>query len=248
MERRREEQPSTRRVRGEASPTPRSLPESRIRLVALSERADTFAGSDELAIGAVSDEGLIAALVAGETLALGVLYDRHARVIFSLLVRIVGDRGGAEDLLQEVFLRAWQQANSFDEGRGTVRCWMLGIAHHLALNELRRRRRRPQLVEHASNGHHDGENVYAAYVDPAPDPALDACSAVRNAGIAGALEQLPAAQRIVLTMYAAGFSQTEIAANLGEPLGTVKSRMRRALCHLRETLPRVGIDAGWPVD
>jgi RNA polymerase sigma-70 factor (ECF subfamily) len=77
---------------------------------------------------------------------------------------------------------------------------------------------------------------------------VDAWCAVRNANLARALDQLPPGQREVLTLYAAGFSQSEIAAELGEPLGTVKSRMRRALCRLRKLLPAFGIDAGWPAD
>lgn len=195
----------------------------------------------------VPDDALIAALVAGETEALGALYDRHARVLFSLIVRIAGDRDTAEELLQEVFLRAWQQAHAFDETRGTVRCWLQSIAHNLTLNELRRRQRRPQVQQRAASANPDGDD-FAGCVDAGQHPAVDAWCAVRNAGLAHAVDQLPPGQRAVLALYAAGFSQSEIAAALGEPLGTVKSRMRRALCHLREALPALGIDAGWRSD
>jgi RNA polymerase sigma-70 factor, ECF subfamily len=195
----------------------------------------------------VPDDALIAALVVGEVEALGALYDRHARVVFALLVRIVGDRDTAEDLLQEVFLRAWQHARVFDDTRGTVRVWLHSIAHNLALNELRRRRRRPQTHERAPNADPDGDDV-AAGVDMGRDPAVDAWCAVRDAELADALDHLPAGQRAVLLLYAEGFSQSEIAAKLDEPLGTVKSRMRRALCQLRETLSALGIDAGWRSD
>jgi RNA polymerase sigma-70 factor (ECF subfamily) len=80
------------------------------------------------------------------------------------------------------------------------------------------------------------------------DPASDAWCAVRDAELAHALDQLPPGQRAVLLLYAEGFSQSEIAAKLDEPLGTIKSRMRRALCQLRETLSALGIDAGWRSD
>jgi RNA polymerase sigma-70 factor (ECF subfamily) len=193
--------------------------------------------------GDVPDDALIAAVVAGEAAALGALYDRHGHTVFALIARIVGDRGSAEDLLQEVFLRAWQQANTFDDTRGTVRLWLHGIAHNLALNELRRRRRRPQVLTSAASDARDEEDDYAAFVDPAADPASDAWSAVRNATMARAFAELPKAQREVLALYAAGFSQTEIAATLSLPLGTIKSRMRRGLCQLREKLPEIGIDA-----
>jgi RNA polymerase sigma-70 factor (ECF subfamily) len=195
----------------------------------------------------VPDEALIAALVAGEAEALGALYDRHARVVFSLIMRIAGDRDVAEEILQEVFLRAWQQAHAFDETRGTVRFWLQRIAHNLTLNELRRRQRRPQVQSRPASTDTESDD-YAGYVEVGPDPAVDAWCAVRDAGLAHALEQLPPGQRAVLLLYAQGFSQSEISAQLGEPLGTVKSRMRRALCRLREALPALGIDAAWRGD
>ena len=195
----------------------------------------------------VPDEMLIAALVAGEPEALGALYDRHARVVFSLIMRILGDRDVAEEILQEVFLRAWQQAHAFDETRGTVRFWLHRIAHNLTLNELRRRQRRPQVQRRPPSADSEDDD-YAARVEAGQDPAVDAWCAVRDAELAHALDQLPPAQRAVLLLYAEGFSQSEIATKLGEPLGTVKSRMRRALCRLREALPMLGIDAGWRGD
>ncbi|MCC7023668.1 MAG: sigma-70 family RNA polymerase sigma factor [Thermomicrobiales bacterium] len=226
-----------------AVPEPRnSPPAARIRVLEPVSRAAADVSAD-----LVPDPELIAAMVAGEPEALGVLYDRHANVVFALLTRILGDREGAEDLLQEVFLRAWQQARTYDEARGAVRCWLNGIAHNLALNEVRRRGRRPRIWRRAG-GEEDGSDAYIACIDPAPGPDSHACSRVRDVGMAQALEQLPRAQRDVLALYAAGFSQSEIAAKLGEPLGTVKSRMRRALCQLRESLPAYGVDAEWPDD
>jgi RNA polymerase sigma-70 factor, ECF subfamily len=228
--------------------SPGPVGERRFWIVLPEEGEERSEPIDPLPTDIVSDDALIAALVAGETVALGALYDRHATVVFSLLMRILGDRSSAEDLLQDVFLRAWQQAATFDEARGTVRSWLHCIAHTLALNELRRRRRRPQLIEKVPGDAADADDAYAGCVDPAPDPAEDACCAVRDAAVAHALAQLPPAQREVLLLYAAGFSQSEIAAKLDAPLGTVKSRMRRALCHLRQGLSAIGIDDGWPVD
>lgn len=193
----------------------------------------------------VPDVALIAALAVGEVEALGVLYDRHARVVFTLLLRITGDRDAAEELLQEVFLRTWQHARAFDDTRGTVRGWLYGIAHNLALNELRRRRRRPQLQQPSACTRYEDN---AGTIEAGSDPAVDAWYAVRDAELADALDQLPPDQRTVLLLYAEGFSQSEIAAQLGQPLGTIKSRMRRALFQLRETLATLGIDAGWRSD
>ena len=215
----------------------------RLRVVSPDE-ADSRQPAVALPEDVISDAALNAAMVAGDTSALGALYDRHAHVVFALLLRILRDRTAAEDLLQEVFLRAWQQADLFDETRGTMRCWLYSMAHNLALNELRRRRRRPQLYEPVASDADDGDNAFAALVDPDADPADDACCALRNAQIAAALAQLPPPQREVLRLYAAGFSQSEIAARLGEPLGTIKSRMRRSLAHLRVVLPTIGVDGG----
>jgi RNA polymerase sigma-70 factor, ECF subfamily len=195
----------------------------------------------------VPDEALIAALVAGESEALGALYDRHARVVFSVIMRIAGDRDVAEEILQEVFLRAWQQAHAFDETRGTVRFWLHRIAHNLTLNELRRRQRRPQVQRRPPGADVEADDNVGC-IDAGQDPAVDAWCAVRDAELAHALDQLPPGQRAVLLLYAEGFSQSEIAAKLGEPLGTIKSRMRRALCRLREALPTLGVDAGWRGD
>ena len=92
----------------------------------------------------MDDVELMRRLANNEPGACAALYDRHAEAVHALLVRIVRDRDAAEDLLQETLLRAWQHAANFDRQRGPVRCWLLGIAHNLALNELRRRRRRPR--------------------------------------------------------------------------------------------------------
>ena len=227
------------------APAPRTSPVARrFWIVPTDIGGDPAESAGAVPHDGVPDDALIAALDAGDPEALGALYDRHARVVFSLLVRIVGDRDTAEDLLQEVFLRAWHQAHAFDETRGTVRGWLHRIAHNLALNEVRRRQRRPQVNERAASTDPDGDD-YAGCVDESPGPAVDAWCADRDARLAQGLDQLPPRQRAVLMLYAAGFSQSEIASILGEPLGTVKSRMRRALCHLREALPVLGIDAGW---
>ena len=242
--------PSQHRWLDSAGQAPAERPPTRaprLRIVPPDIGGDPAESSDALPHDVVPDDALIAALVAGETEALGALYDRHAGVVFSLLIRIVGDRDGAEELLQEVFLRAWQHAHTFDDTRGTVRSWLNRIAHNLALNELRRRRRRPQVQQRPASADHDADE-FARSGEVGPDPAVGAWCAVRDAQLAHALDQLPPVQRMVLMLYAEGLSQSEIAAKLGEPLGTVKSRMRRALYHLREALSSLGIDAGWRGD
>lgn len=206
-----------------------------------------FAPAATSPLDSLSDDELVAAMVAGEAAALAALYDRHSRVVFALIVRIIGDRETAEDLAQDVFLRVWQQAASYDETRGALRSWLCTIAHNLSLNEVRRRQRRPQGVQQTSHTDDRGDAL-SGCIDSAPQPSAAAWCAVRDGSLATALASLPPTQRAVLQMYAAGYSQSEIAEAFGEPLGTIKSRMRRSLLRLREDLPQLGIDAGWDHD
>lgn len=191
---------------------------------------DTFdAGMD--------DVELMRRLANSEPGACAALYDRHAEAVHALLVRILRDRDVAEDLLQETLLRAWQHAESFDRQRGPVRCWLLGIAHHLALNELRRRRRRPNEIR--ENPDDDGVSALGMQADPAPGPADVAWSGVQEHELRRALNRLPASQRVAVELYAAGFSQSEIAAKLAEPIGTIKSRLRASFRAMRLNLEQI---------
>jgi RNA polymerase sigma-70 factor, ECF subfamily len=176
--------------------------------------------------------------------AMRALYRSYGGELYGFTLNALGDAGAAEEIVQEVFLRAWQHAHAFDDSRGTVRSWLYGIAHNLALNELRRRRRRPQPQTRSASADPEGDD-YEGQIAADSDPAVDAWCAVRDAELVQALDQLPPSQRAVLLLYGEGFSQSEIAAKLGEPLGTVKSRMRRALGHLRETLSALGGEDGW---
>jgi RNA polymerase sigma-70 factor (ECF subfamily) len=187
-----------------------------------------------------TDDELIRRLAVGDTTALTVVYDRHAGMVFALLVRIVAQRELAEELLQETFLRVWQHARSFDGERGRLRSWLLAIAHHLALNELRRQRHRPRPAPPREP--ETGELVLARLPDPSPEPPEVAWATVRRVELVQSLERLPEAQRVVIELFAAGYSQSEIATHLGEPLGTVKTRMRRGLLALRDMLSNRGLE------
>lgn len=186
------------------------------------------------------DEQLVMArLAAGDLSALEALYDRHARVTLAVALRIVNDRQTAEDVLQEAMVRVWQHAAKYDGSLGGVRPWLLSITHNLALNELRRRRRHPQDV--ASSEPWD-ESWAASIPDAAADPAEDAWRNARQATLSAALAKLPEMQAEIIALYAVGHSQSDIAARLDQPLGTVKTRMRRGLLQLREILGRDGHD------
>lgn len=188
----------------------------------------------------VDDADLIARVAGGDTEAVAVLYDRYGGAIYSLCYRILGDATAAEDVAQEVFVRVWRNAASFEPERGRASTWMLRIAHNIALNEIRRRQSRPALAPNV-----EWVQEAANISDPSAesDPATATWLRERADVIRGALSQLPEAQRKVLELaFYGGLSQSEIAAVLNDPLGTVKSRVRAGMLRLRELLSAAGAD------
>lgn len=187
-----------------------------------------------------SDAELIGRVAQGEARALEVLYDRYSGVVFSFALRIVADRQLAEEILQEAFFRAWQQGGNFSPGRGTFITWLLSITHNLSIDEIRRRKRRPQKADSE-----EPEQVLAAVPDTGAGANVEGevwLGALRDT-IGQALAQLPAAQRQAIEMaYFQGLTQREIAEALGEPLGTIKTRMRLGLQKLREGLGSDGAE------
>jgi RNA polymerase sigma-70 factor (ECF subfamily) len=181
-----------------------------------------------------SDAEVISLIASGDTRALEVLYDRYSRVVYSFAVRIVSDAELAEEVLQEVFFRVWQQGSAFTSSRGSLITWLLSITHNLAIDEVRKRNRRPQKADSE-----DPELVLGGVADTSADADVEEevwLSGVRTA-INSALARLPAEQRDVIELaYFRGMTQREIAEVLGQPLGTIKTRMRLGLQKLREQL------------
>ncbi len=203
--------------------------------------------SGHLADQQLADRRAIAALAAGDPNALETLYNQYATLVMTVIQRMVRDRQIAEELLQEVFLRIWQRVETYEPERGQVRNWILGVAHNLALNELRRQRRRPQILTsqpETAGGTGVPDDPLARMPDPGFQPDDIVWLRERRARLADALGQLPEVQRTVIGLYANGYSQSEIATRLHEPLGTVKSRMRRGLLHLREIVHDLEPDRG----
>jgi RNA polymerase sigma-70 factor (ECF subfamily) len=158
----------------------------------------------------------------GDQGALGELYDRFAALANGIALRVLRDTAEAEDVVQEVFVQAWRQAARYDPGRGSPEAWLCTIARTRALDRLRRRAARREESD-------DG------VVPGSSRPATEAGVAVRTA-----LSGLPPEQRHALELaYWEGLTQTEIARKLGEPLGTVKTRIRSAMIRLRDTLKPV---------
>jgi len=176
------------------------------------------------------DRDCLRRLAAGESDAAGRLYDRHARAIYSLVLRIVANEGEAEDVVQEVFAQAWRQASRYDASRGAVGAWLLMMARARALDRLRARRARPneQPIEQAGiRGLASGDR----------DPVAGLMDAERTEQVIRALGELPLLQRLAIELaYYEGLTQQEIASRLEEPLGTVKTRIRLGLLKLRDAL------------
>ena len=175
----------------------------------------------------ISDNDLLRAVSRGDERALAAIYDRYRLILFGLILRILHDRQEAEDVLQEAFLQVWRRAADFDESRGRAFTWLVTIARSRALDRLRALGSRAKLAEEV--GHSPREE--------AGDAAEDALKSEQGTIVRQALAELPEEQRRTLFLaYFEGLTQTEIAARLGDPLGTVKTRMRSGLMKLRELL------------
>jgi len=181
-----------------------------------------------LAVFAKGDGDLLERLQRRDPQALGELYDRYGRMTFALIFRMVRDRGIAEDLTQETFLRVWNRIGGFDCERGAVGPWLLAVARNRAIDYLRYQGKRAEATVELNETEHPG--LFAGL--PGDPLTLDAARQVQRA-----LAELTAQQREAIELaYFEGLSQTEIAEKMGQPLGTVKTWMRRALQQMRSTL------------
>lgn len=184
----------------------------------------------------VDDVTLIAQIGAGDSAALSLLYDRYARLVFGLALRVLGSREQAEDLVQETFWRVWRRSGTFQPQRGQVSAWITGIAHNLVIDELRRQRARPSPVYEDED-----RPVLRELEDTRSDVVGAALDGEMRRLLDTALERIPSEQREVIELaYFAGLSQSEIAERLQNPIGTVKTRARLALQKLRDILSAQG--------
>jgi RNA polymerase sigma-70 factor (ECF subfamily) len=159
--------------------------------------------------------------------ALEILYNRYAGLIFTLALRIVGDPELAREVLQDTFLRCWDGRETYDAGRGRVPWWLMSIARNRAIDLLRSRPHQARLRE---------REQLAVVIAEATQPDATDSLPMRHA-VVSALQSLPSAQRQAIELaYYGGLTQTEIAHELGAPLGTIKSRTREAMDRLRAVL------------
>jgi RNA polymerase sigma-70 factor, ECF subfamily len=185
-----------------------------------------------------SDPDLILAMRTNDESALATLYDRHSPVILGFLMRLMRERADAESVLLETFLQASRTADRFDAQRSNVLSWLMMIARTRALDALRSTARQHALVPLAL------DDVPAAQMDlmhAASDPLRTLVQREQESAIQQALIKLPTAQREAIELaFFLGLTHPEIAARLGEPLGTIKSRIRGGLLKLREPLQAHG--------
>jgi len=194
------------------------------------------------------ETALVREVAAGSQDALAALYDRHADAVFGAAIRLTSDRQVAEEVVQETFLALWNRAELFDPRAGSLAAWLHTIARNRTVDRLRAAGRRPNLVPLSSAAGEDEHDTAAleriaasgtvlggADLGPGPEGEL-AATELRDV-IRGALAELPEHERTALVLaYSSELTQSEIAEKLGWPLGTVKTRTRRALMRLREVL------------
>jgi RNA polymerase sigma-70 factor (ECF subfamily) len=176
----------------------------------------------------VSEQALLERIAVRDAQALADLYDRCAPVALALAGRILGDRSEAEDVLQIVFTRVWQEAGRYDPAKGSAASWLLAWVRNGAIDRLRRREALHRATLHSVESAPAGRESEASQADASEE----------REKLARAVAGLPADQRQVIDLaYFEGLSQTQIAQRLGEPLGTVKTRMRLGMSKLRQALP-----------
>jgi RNA polymerase sigma-70 factor, ECF subfamily len=182
----------------------------------------------------LSDEALVLLAARSEESALAELYDRYGRTAYGLALRILRDKDLADDAVQEAFLAVWRTASRFVPEKAKASTWILTLAHRRAVDIVRREQRRR-----------------AEPLDRAPEPAVegvdeDAFLRLQRERVQTTLRQLPDTQREALELaYYGGLSQSELAERLGQPLGTIKSRMFTGLSRMRELMEEPGTEMSW---
>lgn len=171
----------------------------------------------------MDDVALVVRIRTGDEQAMAQLYDRYSSIVYSVALRVLSDTGSAEDVVQDVFMQLWRNPAAFDASRGSLPAWLAVIARNRAIDAVRRRRPENDIAETIVSVDHDliGEAERARVIDK----------------VRGTLGGMPAAQRNALELaFFDGLTHSEIAAKTGEPLGTIKTRIRAGLMALRKAL------------
>jgi RNA polymerase sigma-70 factor (ECF subfamily) len=185
------------------------------------------------------DSALVALVARGDARALELIYERYSRGVYSLALRLLADATAAEEVVQETFLKLWRQPSAYQPTRGRLLPWLLSVAHHHAV-DLLRRRQLEQRHRAATSALQDGDGLvdileHLGLTSDDGDPQAGAATYDQRLAIGRALATLTVEQRLPLELaYYRGFTQYEIATLLGIPLGTIKTRMRLGLQQLRK--------------
>ena len=179
----------------------------------------------------IEDTGLIRLIAQGNADALGELYDRYSRLVFSIAYNSLGNYATAEEITQDVFTRVWEKSHTYDANLSKVSTWMITIARNRAIDQLRREKIR---LDQSSLG---WEELSSEKHEMGADLQETVELSLERSIVRKAILELPADQQKALALaYFRGYSHTEIAEILGEPLGTVKTRIRLAMQKLRQLL------------
>lgn len=231
---------------GESEPGARRVPSEKVVDTPTPLETAVTAGASRSKITGAALEQVLSALVVkiagGDHEALGALYDRLSPLVFSVALRILRDRSDAEEVTLDVFSQLWRTAKQFRSERGGVLTWIAVLARSRALDRLRSRSARVRVQESVEQATHD-------VVSPSPNPEEFAALAEHRRAVRSALDLLSGEQREALEMaYFSGMSHSELAAALGQPLGTVKTRIRLGMIKLRQVLeeyaPQQGASSG----
>lgn len=201
----------------------------------INSESNRLRSKDDPTSRGLSDEVLASQVAGGSAIALEALYERYSSIVLGLTLKILGERGAAEDVLQETFWRVWKSAHTFQPQRGSFASWLFRIARNLAIDVYRRGNVRPQVLP-------DGDRLASVeqVTDPEIDVAQQAQSAIENRQVRNAMSSLPREQKQVLEMaFFQGMTRQEISERTGEALGTIHTRARLALQKLREELERL---------
>ena len=193
------------------------------------------AQAESIDTSSLRDEELLALIALSNSEALGTFYDRYGRLVFTVALRITGDRETAEEVTQDVFQNVWQSASGFQLSSGSSSAWLMGITRHRAIDATRSRRYRARNRE-------DSLSFDQPTREESGPEYLTDLQLLREM-VRGALNELPLSQRqaIELAFYG-GMTRAEIAERLGEPLGTVKTRMRLGMQKLRVLFAQRGVE------
>lgn len=179
----------------------------------------------------LEDQALIQLVIRSDEGALSALYDRYAKLVYSIALNAIGEQGLAEEIVQEVFIRIWEKASSFDSNRGKLYTWIVSITRNRSIDLLRKSKTRRESI------HRYWTEFDLLEETTSENPERRAESQIEQQRVRAALRQLPEEQRQALALaYFKGLSQSEIANVLDEPLGTIKTRIRLGMKKLRALL------------